>query len=79
MADNDTWIRTEEHGDEVYLEWGNENGIIGSETMSREEFYATPESKSSVYEEYDEDEPECVAGCGGDWPHCKYTCPLYDD
>jgi len=78
MAKNDVWIRSEDRGDQVYVEWGNENGLIGTEMVSREEYYATPESKSSSYNSYD-DEPDCVAGCGGDWPNCKYTCPLYDD
>ena len=34
--------------------------------------------------EYDEDDwddeiPEGCAACGGDYPHCTTSCPMFDD
>ena len=31
------------------------------------------------YDGYDEAVPEGCAACGGDYPNCKASCPLYDD
>ena len=31
--------------------------------------------------DYDDDDdiPEGCAACGGDWPNCTTSCPMYDD
>ena len=28
---------------------------------------------------FDEDIPEGCSGCGGDYPYCMDSCPLFDD
>ena len=30
-------------------------------------------------DDYEEDIPEGCRACGGDYPHCKDSCPLFDD
>lgn len=40
----------------------------------------TGEILSTEDEDYDEDGiPEGCAACGGNYPHCKSSCPLFDD
>ena len=32
-----------------------------------------------TYDYYDDDIPEGCAACGGDYPNCTTSCPLFDD
>ena len=40
-------------------------------------------SEDEIIRDPDEDdydgEPECCAACGGDYPNCKSSCPIFDD
>lgn len=37
------------------------------------------EENIGFWDDDDDDIPEGCAACGGDWPRCTSSCPLYDD
>ena len=37
------------------------------------------EDQDDFFGSDDEGIPEGCAACGGDWPNCTTSCPLYDD
>ena len=78
--EDDVWIHSEDQGERFFITWGNGKETLGSEYVSREDYYKEPSERKSIFNYDDDDESSsCSRGCGGDWPNCKYTCPLYDN
>lgn len=71
----DPYIMKTDMGDQILLEVYNSRGeLLSSEIVSKEQYY-TPQVK--IYKE--QTPPNGCRECGGDWPNCKYSCPMYDD
>lgn len=72
------WIDSEEKGDLVIVKWCDGHGNVNTETMTKQEFTAEPEQVHS-FRTREIMPPVGCRQCEGEWPGCKYSCPLYDE
>ena len=50
-----------------------------ADMIEYDDHYECPKCGWTLWKDDEDGLPECCAACGGDYPKCRDSCPIFDD